>query len=114
MDKFNSNKKHTCQKKRQHKRALKRKLKKLPKKALSNNMVDSKYKCPKCGNSEYDSGEIRTTGGFWTKIFNIQSRKFVSISCKKCGYSELYSNMSLVRSLTGARTAENILDFFTN
>jgi hypothetical protein len=34
-------------------------------------MVASKYKCPKCGNSEYDSGQIRTTGGFWTKIFNI-------------------------------------------
>ena len=70
-------------------------------------MVALKYNCSKCGNLEYDSGEIRTTGGFWTKIFNIQNKKFVSISCKKCGYTEFYSK-------TGARTAENILDFLTN
>ena len=70
-------------------------------------MVTSKYKCSKCGNTEYDSGEIRVTGSFWTKIFNIQNRKFITLSCKKCGYTELYSK-------TGAKTAENILDFFTN
>ena len=70
-------------------------------------MVTSKYKCSKCGNTEYDSGEIRATGGFWTKIFNIQNRKFITLSCKKCGYTELYSK-------AGAKTAENILDFFTN
>ena len=70
-------------------------------------MGSSKYKCSKCGNTEYESGEIRATGGFWTKIFNIQNRKFVTLSCKKCGYTELYSKIR-------AKTAENILDFFTN
>jgi len=66
-----------------------------------------KYKCPKCGYREYESGEIRTSGGFWSKVFNIENRKFVSISCKKCGYTEFYNKKK-------AGTAENILDFFGN
>jgi len=70
-------------------------------------MTNPKYKCSKCGNKTYKSGEIRATGGFWTKIFNIQNRKFVTISCEKCGYSDLYFTKK-------AKTAENILDFFAN
>jgi|TARA_Y100000310_G_scaffold42553_1_gene39836 hypothetical protein len=70
-------------------------------------MKSSKYKCLKCGNTEYGSGEIRATGGFWTKIFNVQNRKFITLSCKKCGFTELYSKAK-------ARTAENVLDFLTN
>ena len=70
-------------------------------------MGSLKYKCSKCGKIEYGSGEIRTTGGFWTKIFNIQNRKFITLSCRKCGFTELYSK-------NRAKTAENILDFFTN
>jgi len=70
-------------------------------------MKKLKYKCPKCKSSEFESGEVRTTGGFWTKIFNVQNRKFISISCKKCGYTELYKKKR-------AGTAENILDFLTN
>ena len=65
------------------------------------------YKCSKCGNTEYDSGEIRAAGGFWTKIFNVQNRKFITLSCKKCGFTELYNKAK-------ARTAENVLDFLTN
>ncbi|MBS3769260.1 MAG: zinc ribbon domain-containing protein [Bacteroidales bacterium] len=67
----------------------------------------TKYKCPKCGHREYDSGEIRASGGFWAKVFNVENRKFISISCTKCGYTEFYNKRK-------ARTAENILDFFGN
>lgn len=71
----------------------------------ANKKID--YKCVKCGESRYESGEIRTTRGFWTKIFNIQNRKFISLSCNHCGYTEFYSKDK-------AKTAENVLDFFTN
>ena len=65
------------------------------------------FKCIKCENSEYEIGQLRATGSFWTKIFNIQNLKFNTVSCKNCGYTEIYKD--------GAkRTGENILDFFTN
>jgi hypothetical protein len=70
-------------------------------------MKTSKYHCPKCGKSGYDTGEIRVSGGFWTKIFNIENRRFVSISCKNCGYTEFYNKAR-------AKSAENVLDFFFN
>ena len=69
--------------------------------------MNRSYKCLKCGCSTYDSGEMRSTGGFWTKIFNIQNRKFFTISCSQCGYTEMYNKK-------GKRTLENILDFFVN
>ncbi|MFT5360239.1 MAG: putative nucleic-acid-binding Zn-ribbon protein, partial [Candidatus Paceibacteria bacterium] len=44
------------------------------------------YKCAKCESQEFDSGQLRAAGGFWTKLFNIQNLTFVTLSCKKCGY----------------------------
>ncbi len=70
-------------------------------------MPTSKFHCQKCNNHSYTSGEIRTTGGFWTKIFNIQNRKFTTISFERCGFTEMYNAKR-------AGTVENILDFFTN
>ncbi|MBE3086428.1 MAG: GTP-binding protein, partial [Bacteroidetes bacterium] len=34
-----------------------------------------KYACPKCGSKTCTTGEIRTTGSFITKIFDIQNRR---------------------------------------
>ena len=65
------------------------------------------FKCTKCGNATYNSGQIRAAGGFWTKIFNIQNRKFTTISCEKCGFTEVYNSK-------GSGTAENILDLLGN
>ena len=60
----------------------------------------------KCSGRQYSTGEARTTGGFWSKIFDIQNRKFITISCDKCGYTEFYTKKG--------NTAENIFDLFTN
>ncbi|MFC1555787.1 zinc ribbon domain-containing protein [candidate division KSB1 bacterium] len=64
------------------------------------------FKCPKCKNREYSVGEIRATGGLWTKIFNIQNRKFTSVTCSRCTYTEFYEGS------TG--NLQNVFDFFTN
>lgn len=64
------------------------------------------YTCPKCGNRTSETDQIRTTGAGFTKFFNIQNRKFVTVSCAKCGYTEFYRE-----GKTGA--ASNILDFIT-
>jgi len=50
-----------------------------------------KYSCPKCGNQIADIGEIRTTSSFLTKIFDIQNRRFTSVTCTKCRYTDFYN-----------------------
>jgi predicted nucleic-acid-binding Zn-ribbon protein len=69
-------------------------------------MQDSRYRCPKCSSSRYDVGEFRATGGFWTKIFDIQSKRFTTVTCSRCKYTEIYAADS---SMLG-----NIFDFFTD
>ena len=32
------------------------------------------YTCPKCGNTQCNVGEFRATGGFLSKIFDVQSK----------------------------------------
>lgn len=64
------------------------------------------YLCAKCGTTEYTGDYIRTTGGLFSKIFNIQNKKFFAVSCKKCGFTEIYK-----ASTPGI---ENVVDFFMN
>jgi len=65
------------------------------------------YTCPKCGGRKADIDEIRTTGAGFTKYFNIQNRKFTTVSCSNCGFTEFYRG---IRS----SGASNVLDFLTN
>jgi len=64
------------------------------------------YRCAKCGNTTYDISEFRATGGFFTKIFDVQSKKFTTVTCSRCKYTEIYKADS---SMLG-----NIFDFFTD
>ena len=48
------------------------------------------YSCPKCGNQAYESGQIRVSGGFWSSFFDVGNRRFNSVSCTECGYTEFY------------------------
>jgi len=50
-----------------------------------------KYVCPKCGSRACTTSEIRTTGTFLSKIFNIQNKKFTTVTCSDCKYTELYN-----------------------
>ncbi len=64
------------------------------------------YKCPKCGFTEYEQDEMRSTGGPLAKIFDVQNKKFTTISCARCKYTEFYKMKS--------STFGNVIDFFTN
>ena len=64
------------------------------------------YTCPKCGNVSCDVGEFRATGGFLGKIFDVQSKRFTTVTCTNCQYTEIYRTSS---SMLG-----NIFDLFTN
>jgi len=68
-------------------------------------MNHAKWECLKCKNKAYEIGEIRVTGGFWAKIFNIQNKKYSSVSCTKCSYTEFYKAQS-------PSTLTNVFDLF--
>lgn len=65
-----------------------------------------KYTCPKCNGKHYELSEIRTTGSFMMKLFNIQNVKFTTVTCTKCKYTELFK--------TPSNKAGNVADFFMN
>lgn len=64
------------------------------------------YTCAKCKNKTYVIGEMRATGGIWSKIFDIQTEKYTSVTCERCKYTEFYK--------ASTRALSNIFDFFTS
>ena len=62
------------------------------------------FVCAKCGSTHCETGKFRATGGGLSKLFDIQTEKFNTITCSKCGYTEIYKSTT---DLT-----ENVLDFF--
>jgi uncharacterized protein len=49
-----------------------------------------KYTCPKCSNKEYEIGEMWTFSSFWTKMFELHTRRFTYLTCQNCKYTEIY------------------------
>lgn len=46
--------------------------------------------CPKCGNRGADVDQLQATGGNFAKLSDVQNKKFNTVSCTKCGCTELY------------------------
>ena len=65
-----------------------------------------KWKWKKRKNEEYEKDQIQATGGNFAKVFDVQNKKFITISCTKCGYTELYK--------TETSAGMNIFDFLMN
>ncbi len=61
------------------------------------------YSCIKCNGTEFETDEFRATGGTLAKVFDIQNKKFHTVTCKSCGYTEIYKRTT--------STGENVLDF---
>lgn len=53
-------------------------------------MEKKQYMCEKCGNTHYSSDQFQATGGQFAKMFDVQNKKFTTISCTRCGFTELY------------------------
>ncbi len=62
------------------------------------------YVCSKCQCTKCDMDEFRATGGNFAKIFDVQNKKFTTLSCKQCGYTEIYKG--------NTSTLGNVFDFF--
>ncbi|NLP30400.1 MAG: DNA-binding protein [Clostridiales bacterium] len=50
----------------------------------------SNWKCVKCGNDSYETDRFQATGGNFAKLFDVQNKRFSTVSCTKCGYTEIY------------------------
>lgn len=68
-------------------------------------METTTWQCPKCKNREYETDTMAATGGGWSKIFDVQNKKFTSVTCTNCRYTEFYK--------TTTSTLGNIFDLFT-
>lgn len=66
-------------------------------------MNQQSFICPKCSTTAYELDEMRATGGAFAKVFDVQNKKFTLVSCKQCGYTELYKRKT--------STMGNIFDF---
>jgi len=64
------------------------------------------YTCPKCSSAEYETGQIHAAGGFWSKVFDVQNKRFTTVTCACCRYTEMYK--------ADTSTLGNIFDLFTN
>ncbi|MYC29470.1 MAG: DNA-binding protein [Chloroflexi bacterium] len=62
------------------------------------------YSCMKCNNNSYTTDEFRATGGGFSRFFDVQNKKFTTVSCSLCGFTEIY------RGDTGKWG--NVADFF--
>ena len=63
------------------------------------------WACPKCSNREFSTDRFRASGGRLASIFDVENKRFHTVSCDRCGYTEMYR-------ATNSRL-ENVLDLFT-
>lgn len=63
------------------------------------------YRCPRCGSSQAKVGEMHVAGGFWSKIFDVEGRKFSTVTCARCRHTEFFE--------ADKSTLANVFDLFT-
>lgn len=69
-------------------------------------MQHKNWICPKCQHREFETDQFAATGGGLTKFFNIQSKKYTTVTCEQCKFTEIYK--------AETSTLGNVLDFFGN
>ena len=68
-------------------------------------MQHDNWRCSKCDNDEFETGQFAATGGGLSKIFDVQNKKFTTVTCSRCKFTEIYQADT---SMLG-----NVFDFFT-
>lgn len=68
-------------------------------------MNNENWQCPKCANKEFETDQFRATGGLFAKIFDVQNKRFTTVTCNRCTYTEMYR--------TSSSKLGDFFDFFT-
>ena len=69
-------------------------------------MEHGNWKCPKCQNADFENGQFAATGGGLSKFLDVQNKKFTTVTCTRCKYTEIYK--------ADTSTLGNLFDLFTN
>ncbi|HSG70838.1 MAG TPA: zinc ribbon domain-containing protein [Planctomycetaceae bacterium] len=62
------------------------------------------WQCTKCGHDAFDTDIFQATGGTLAKLFDIQNKKFTTVTCQRCTFTEIYK--------TDSSNLDNVLDYF--
>jgi len=68
-------------------------------------MQHQNWQCLKCRGNDFDTDQFRAAGGMFAKIFDVQNKRFTTVTCTNCRYTEIYR--------TDSSNLGNIFDFFT-
>jgi predicted nucleic-acid-binding Zn-ribbon protein len=69
-------------------------------------MERNQFRCAKCGCTGCETDQFQATGGSFAKLFDVQNKKFFTVTCTNCGYTELYKGQG--------SQGMDILDFLMN
>lgn len=64
------------------------------------------WRCLRCENREYEVDQFAATGGYLAKLFDIRNKKFTTVTCTKCTYTDV---RGFSTGLLG-----NVFDLFTS
>lgn len=53
--------------------------------------IAAKFQCVKCKSSGGQVSRFAATGTGFSRFFDIQHKKYITVSCKNCGYTEVYN-----------------------
>ena len=56
------------------------------------NLSPKKWHCSKCEYSEYETDRFAATGAGLAKLFDIQNKQFITVTCTRCRYTEIYKD----------------------
>jgi len=68
--------------------------------------LSERFVCAKCTHRGATTKRITATGAGLSKLFDIQHNQFVTVSCRNCGYTEVFNP----EVLEGKRALGSILD----
>jgi len=52
--------------------------------------MSARYKYARCHHRQYYTREIRAAGWFWSKVFDVEGRRFATVACQRCKHTELF------------------------
>ncbi len=58
-------------------------------------MQHENWQCPKCTYQKFETDQFTATGGDLPKNFGVQNKKFTTVTCLRCKYTEIYKTDTL-------------------
>lgn len=57
---------------------------------LADRNPTNNYRCKSCGHPQYEEHEMRTAGGLFSSLTDVETQRLQLITCKRCLHSEIY------------------------